>query len=414
MIFDTIEVSLDVEVRYVQKQIFDKILSKIKSGGLEVEYWDGTMKFYGPDKSSKLRLSIKSPKVINRMAKNVSLAFGEAYMRGDIETNLPIELCKLAYENDDLLNLSLSNNRFKKHNKNIKSRQKKLIEYHYDLGNDFYKLWLDNETLGYTCSYFLTDTDTLEQGQVQKFDHVLNKLQLTKDTSLLEIGFGWGYLLVRAAKRFGVKGFGVSLSKEQLKYAQALAKREKVDHLVTYKLMNYQDLPKLGKKFDRVVSVGFFEHVGRGNHDTYFKVVDDALKPHGISVLHCITQLSETKMDAWIDRYIFPGGYIPSIREVTWKLADYDFRLKDYENIGTHYIKTCREWLKRVEKNKHNIIKMYDEEFYRMWSFWLAGSIAAFETGQIDLSQWVFTKGHNLDWPQTREFLYNNDLHGNS
>jgi len=388
-----------------QKRIFDKSLLRLERGGVRINYWDGTNKFYGPDKSSKIEVTLKTPKVLTKMARNVSLAFGEAYMDGELEINQPIELMKLAYLNEDILNISASSNKFKRHTKNIKSHQKKLIEYHYDLGNDFYQLWLDKETLGYTCSYYKTDDDSIEQGQVQKFDHVLNKLQLKKDMTLLEIGFGWGYLLVRAAKRFGVKGFGVSLSKEQLKYTEALAKREKVDHLVTYKLMNYQDLPKLGKKFDRIASIGFFEHVGMGNHDTYFKVVDDGLKPHGISLLHCITQQTEIKTDAWVDKYIFPGGYMPSIREVTSKLPEYNFRLKDYENFGTHYVKTCQQWLKRVEENKQTIIKMYDERFYRMWTFWLAGSIAAFDVGVIDLSQWVFTKGHNKDWPLTRDYL---------
>lgn len=388
------------------KKLIDKMLSKIRYGGLKVIYWDGTHMFYGPDLSSKIVLKIKSPLSLLKMKKNISLAFGEAYVAGDIECDQLIDFLRLAHLNGRLINITASNNKFTGRNKNVRSRQKALIKYHYDLGNDFYKLWLDKQTLGYTCSYFKTKNDTLEQGQVQKFDHVLNKLQLTKDTTLLEIGFGWGYLLVRAAKRFGVKGFGVSLSEEQLKYARGYAKKQKVDHLVTFKLMNYQDLPNLNRQFDRVVSVGFFEHVGQGNHDTYFKVVDAMLKPKGISVLHCITQQVENKTDAWVDRYIFPGGYIPSIREVTARLPEYNFRLKDYENIGTHYIRTCQEWLNRVEKHKKTIINMYDEKFYRMWTFWLAGSVAAFDVGNLDLSQWVFTKGYVKDWPLTRDFLY--------
>jgi cyclopropane-fatty-acyl-phospholipid synthase len=390
----------------LQKTALDTILKRIKTGGVRVTYWDGDTRIYGNLSDPALHVRLNDPAIVAAMAKNTSLAIGEGYMNGTVEVDGPLdELAELAFKNQRAFDLP-GTNRLHKHNRNVKSNQPRLIGHHYDLGNDFYQLWLDKETLGYTCSYYKTPHDTLEDGQRQKFDHVLNKLRLEKGHELLDIGFGWGYLLIRAAKRFGVKGFGVSLSREQLKFARAWAKREGVDHLVTYELMNYQDLPKLKRQFDRIVSIGFFEHVGQGHHRTYFDIVGKLLKNDGVSVLHCITQLTEAPPDAWMDRYIFPGGYIPSAREVTAYFPEFNFVIKDYENIGPHYIATLEEWWQRFELHKEEIISKYDERFYRMWRFYLAGSISGFRSGVINLSQWTFTRIPSLDWPLTREYLY--------
>lgn len=391
----------------VEKALLDQMLRRIKIGSLMVTYWDGNTITYGQKRHSALHISITDKKVARALAKNVSLGFGESYMDGTLQIHCPLEeLLAFAYQNQAAFDISTSNRLYKKFNRNIKRLQRSFIAQHYDLGNDFYKLWLDTETLGYTCSYYKSNSDTLEQGQVQKFDYVLSKLQIKPGQDLLDIGFGWGYLLIRAAKRFGVKGVGVSLSQQQHDYATAWAKREKVDKLVEFKLMNYQDLPLLGRQFDRIVSVGFFEHVGQGNHKTYFDIIHTLLKSDGISVLHSISQLSEDPADAWLDRYIFPGGYIPSIREVTTHLTDYNFVLKDYENIGPHYILTLTQWWERFEQHKQQIIEMYDERFYRMWRLYLLSCREAFRAGQMNLSQWTFTRSPGLDWPLTREYLY--------
>lgn len=392
-------------MKMLQKTILINLLKKLRDANLVVTFWDGDKKTYKTNpKRPKVQITIKDPGFVKKLLKNASLAVGEAYMDETLLVDGPLEeFTAIGFRNAKLMNLG---ERFRGLNRNVKKLQRKYISYHYDIGNDFYKLWLDKETLGYTCSYYKSPKDTLETAQIQKFDHILNKLQLKKGMELLEIGFGWGYLLVRAAKRFGIRGYGVSLSKEQLEFANSLAKKAGVSHLVTFKLMNYQDLPKLKKQFDRVVSVGFMEHVGQGNHATYFKLVNKMLKDGGISVLHCITTHKEQPTYPWLDKYIFPGGYMPSIREITSLLPDFDFELKDYENIGLHYIPTLKEWWKRFESHKPEIIKMYDERFYRMWRFWLAASVASFQNGDIHLSQWVFTKGFVKDWPLTREYLY--------
>lgn len=391
----------------IEKNLLDSLLKRIKKGGLRLTYWDGDSRVYGEHKNPKLHVTITDKKVVRDISKNTSLGVGESYMDGMLIVDGPLdELIALGHANQQAFNIIGSNFLYKNFNRNIKPNQPTLISRHYDLGNDFYKMWLDKETLGYTCSYYKSPQDTLEQGQVQKFDHVLNKLQIQKGQELLDIGFGWGYLLIRAAKRFGVKGFGVSLSKEQHQYATEWAKREGVSDLVNFELMNYQDLPKLKRQFDRIASIGFFEHVGRGNHAAYFDIVDKMLKPDGISVLHSITQHTEQPTDAWIDKYIFPGGYTPSVREVTALLPNYNFVPKDYENIGPHYIATLEEWWKRFEDHKDEVIEMYDERFYRMWRFYLASSVASFREGGLNLSQWTFTRPPALDWPLTRSHLY--------
>lgn len=170
--------------------------------------------------------------------------------------------------------------------------------------------------------------------------------------------------------------------------------------------LNYQDLGQRNVRFDRVFSVGILEHVGRHNHHIYFATVEKLLKPGGLSVLHTITQERECKVDPWTDKYIFPGGYIPSYREIVRALPRYDFRLQDYENLRLHYVLTLKEWLRRYQAHKAKIISLYDKRFYRMYQLYLAHSAASFEYWDLGLSQFVFTKGLNNHLPLTRQHLY--------
>ncbi len=391
-----------------EKTLLTQGLKKLKRGGVTIKFWDGTSQTFGPDKPY-VTITIKSPAVVRAMMKNTSLGIGEGYARGDIEVDGPLDnVVRIAIENRKVFgSWGKTLQRMRQH-RNTKAHQAAYIEHHYDLGNDFYKLWLDNETMAYTCAYFRTKEDTLEHAQVQKMDHVLRKLQLEPGHSVAELGCGWGHLLVRAAKLYGAHGIGVTLSKEQVAYAKALAKREKVDHLVQFELMNYQDLPShVDYQFDRVMSVGMLEHVGLGNQHQFFQVIDALLKDKGVAVVHSITaQTEHIPTDAWIDKYIFPGGYVPSVREVTAKFPEYDLHMLDYENLRYHYKLTLDEWWRRYEKHKKKVITMYDEEFYRMWRFWLASSSGSFNFGSLSLSQWVLSKGINNNLPLTREHIY--------
>ena len=202
-------------------------------------------------------------------------------------------------------------------------KQKEEVSYHYDLGNDFYSLWLD-DTMSYSCGYFKNENDSLE-GQ-----------------SLLDIGCGWGSLLIEAAKNYKVKGLGITLSEEQYKKFKSRIEEENLQDYLDVKLMDYRELEKSGLSFDRVVSVGMLEHVGRPNYDLFMRNVSKVLKKEGIFVLHYISGLVESEGDAWMRKYIFPGGVIPSLREIVSLSADYKFYTTDIESLRTHYMKTLK------------------------------------------------------------------------
>ena len=287
-----------------------------------------------------------------------------------------------------------------------KTSQKKHISHHYDVGNDFYKLWLD-KSMSYSCAYFHEATDTLEQAQLNKIDHVLRKLQLKEGQSLLDIGSGWGSLLITAAKKYGVSGHGITLSTEQLKHSKAAAKSAGVENLVSFSLMNYQDLPLDGPKYDRIVSIGMFEHVGESGMKKYLKIVNALLRPGGVTVLHTIiTQKYRGGTDPWIEKYIFPAGRIPALREICDLLPKEDFCMIDYESLRIHYAMTLDEWLVRFQDNSKKIIDMNGEQLYLTWEMYLATCAANFRAGGIDIAQIMMTKGPNNDLSLTREFMY--------
>jgi len=390
----------------LEKQLLETYLKKLKNGGVGVSYWDGDQKTYGPS-DPYVTLHIKSPQVVRKMMRNPTMGVGESYAEGLLEVEGPLtDVVRIAIENPSRLKPLVRTLASHKLNKNVKTHQKSYIAHHYDLGNDFYQLWLDKQML-YTCAYYKSPKDTLEKAQKQKIDYVLKKLRLQKGQSIADLGCGWGTLLITAAKKYGATGIGVTLSEEQVTYANAAAKKAGVDKQIKFELLNYQALPERGETYDRVVSVGMMEHVGRHNHHTYFEAVNSLLKPGGVSVAHFISQQKELPVDAWIDKYIFPGGYLPSVREITALLPNYNFRLIDYENLRPHYALTLHEWRKRFNKHQTWVEKKFDKKFYRMWDFWLASSEGSFKYGSIDLSHFVFTKGMTNDLPLTREDWYN-------
>ena len=282
-----------------------------------------------------------------------------------------------------------------------KKNQEKEVRSHYDIGNDFYKLWLD-ETMSYSCGYFAHEDDTLYQAQVNKVDYILKKLYLKEGMSLLDIGCGWGFLLIEAAKKYKVHGTGITLSEEQYKECQNRIKAEGLEDYVDVELMDYRDLPKLGRQFDRVVSVGMVEHVGRDNYDLFLKCADQVMKKGGLFLLHFISALKEHPGDAWIKKYIFPGGTVPSLREMVNAMAEHDFHTMDIENLRFHYNRTLRCWRKNYLEHLDEVKKMFDDKFIRMWDLYLAACAATFHNGIIDLHQILMTKGINNDLPMVR------------
>ena len=347
-------------------------------------------------------VDFKKPIPVSRLLTSTSLALGEAYMDGDleIEGNLYNALDHFLGQ---MGKFSTDEGALKKliHTSLSQKNQEKEVTSHYDIGNDFYKLWLDS-TMSYSCAYFAHENDTLYEAQVHKVDYILKKLHLEKGMSLLDIGCGWGFLLIEAARKYGVKGTGITLSHEQYKEFQKRIKEQKLEDLLTVELMDYRDLPKSGMTFDRVVSVGMVEHVGRENYPFFVQDAAKALKPGGLFLLHFISSVTEHAGDPWIKRYIFPGGVIPSLREMISAMGDEGFHVLDVENLRLHYNKTLLCWEKNYREHLDQVREMFDERFVRMWDLYLSACAATFHNGIIDLHQILASKGVNNNIPMVR------------
>ena len=341
------------------------------------------------------------PKVKELMT-STSLALGEAYMDGDIQVEGELypalrhfmgQMGKFSTDTkvlDKLMFSSMS-----------KKNQKKEVCSHYNIGNEFYRLWLD-ETLSYSCGYFQTETNTLYEAQCQKADRILEKLYLKKGMTLCDIGCGWGYLLLRAAKRYQVQGVGITLSEEQKKVFEEKIKEEHLEDVLRVELLDYRDLPKLSRCFDRVVSVGMVEHVGRENYGQYMECVQQVLKPGGLFLLHFISALKEYPGDAWMKKYIFPGGVVPSLREMLQIAGELGYYTLDVESLRRHYSQTLLRWNENFQKHRSRITEMFDERFARMWELYLCSCAATFMDGVIDLHQILMSNGINNELPMVR------------
>ena len=393
----------------VDKIFLKSFLHTFKDESFCVKFWDDDEVKVG-ENDPLFKIILKKPIPKKDILTSTTLAFGEAYMNGDLE----VEGDFLLMLNTVLKYKEKFTTDFKglpKVFSNLTSRkkQKEEVTYHYDIGNDFYKLWLD-DTLSYSCAYFKNENESLGEAQLNKIHHLLKKLNLSEGMTLLDIGCGWGALLIEAAKLYKIKGLGITLSEEQYKAFKEKIEKENLQDYLQVKLMDYRELEKSGLLFDRVVSVGMLEHVGRSNYDLFMKCVSKVLKKEGVFVLHYISGLYESEGDAWIRKYIFPGGVIPTLREIISLSADYRFYTVDVESLRMHYYKTLLKWAENFEKNTDTVREMFDEKFVRMWRMYLYSCAACFYTGVIDLHQIVFTKGVNNSLPLTREYLYKKSL----
>ena len=351
---------------------------------------------------SEFTVNFKKPISKTALLTSTSLALGEAYMDGDLEIE-----GDLYYALDHFLGqmgkFSANASALKKlvHSSVSKKNQKKEVTSHYDIGNDFYKLWLD-ETMSYSCGYFKNPDDTLYQAQVNKVDYILQKLNLKEGMTLLDVGCGWGYLLMEAAKKYKIKGVGITLSQEQYTEFNRRIRQEGLQDSLKVQIMDYRDLPQSGYTFDRVVSVGMAEHVGRPNYQLFISCVSQVLKEGGVFLLHFISALKEHAGDPWIKKYIFPGGTVPSLREMISCMAEDDFHIMDVENLRLHYNKTLLCWAENFHRHLAQERTMFDERFLRMWDLYLNACAATFHNGIIDLHQILATKGINNDFPMVR------------
>ncbi len=276
------------------------------------------------------------------------------------------------------------------------------IHHHYDLGNDFYRLWLD-EQMVYTCAYYADPGATLEEAQTAKMDHVCRKLRLRAGERVAEAGCGWGALALHMAREYGARVRAFNVSREQVAWARDRAAAEGLAARVEFVEDDYRNI---GGRFDAFVSVGMLEHVGRDHYGDLGGVVHRCLEPCGRGLLHFIGRNRPAPLHRWIERRIFPGGYPPTLRETMEVLEPYDFSVLDVENLRLHYARTLEHWLERFDRNAERVRAMFDERFVRAWRLYLAGSVASFATGSLQLFQVLFSRPQDNDLPWTRTHLY--------
>ncbi|MGM0500896.1 MAG: class I SAM-dependent methyltransferase [Bacillota bacterium] len=394
----------------MQKRILKSLLNKLKGGNYKVIFWDEEEITSG-SAPYKIEIIFNEPLLLGKLIADPVLAFGEAYMKQKIEIKGNLE--ELLRLRNQALNKLWINNFISRlsdfsrgvQDKIIGSQDKEKIQHHYDIGNEFFSLWLD-KTMTYSCAYFNSPQDSLYQAQLQKIDHVLNKLQLQSGEKLLDIGSGWGCLIIRAVQKYDVNAVGLTLSEEQYQKTKQIIKDFELEEQVEVKLMDYKDMSPHKYQFDKIVSVGMFEHIGKKNYPVYMKKVHDLLKSGGLSLLHTITTLKEGPTNSWIGEYIFPGGYIPAVRQIVSLLPEYNFDLLHAENLRRHYALTLEQWHQNFCQEIDEIEQMFDKEFVRMWNLFLRGCAAEFRVGSLTIHQFLFSKGVNNQLPLTNKYIY--------
>lgn len=371
-----------------------RIQRGIQAAPLRFVLWDG-FELASTGGSPIASIAIKNRRALFRWLRDPELNFGEAYMFGAIEVhgNLPATL-EAVYRA-----MPGQNRRSWWQRANDPDAARENVHHHYDLGNDFYQLWLDRE-LVYTCAYFPTPDRTLEDAQLAKMDLVCRKLRLQPDERVVEAGCGWGALALHMARRYGVRVRAFNVSREQIAYARDRAGREGLADRVEFVEDDYRNVSGV---YDVFVSVGMLEHVGKPDYPTFGRVIDRSLSADGRGLLHFIGRNRPMPLNAWIRKRIFPGAYPPTLPEVfEHVLEPRGLSVLDVENLRLHYAKTLEHWLARFETASDQIRRMFDEPFLRAWRLYLAGSKAAFATGWMQLFQVVFARGGMNAIPWTR------------
>ncbi|SYW20331.1 SAM-dependent methyltransferase [Oenococcus oeni] len=393
----------------LEKTIYRRLLSRAFDIPVTVTYWDGKTEAYGTGKP-KIGIEIKKEITIKNLTSQPTLTLGEAYMRGDIEINGSIqELVASAYRNAGSFLTDKKFVKFLPKMSHSEEADKKDVQSHYDIGNDFYRLWLD-KTMTYSCAYFEHPDDSLETAQMNKVRHILYKLHPAAGGRLLDIGSGWGTLIITAAKEFHLKTIGITLSEEQYEYTKKQIQDNNLQEQVEVRLMDYRDLKD--EQFDYVTSVGMFEHVGKENLGLYFKKIKELLIPNGRALIHGITgQHQGVGVDPFLNKYIFPGGYIPNMAENLVHIMDAGLQLNDLEPLRRHYQATLEHWYHNYHKVFDQTAQRYGKDFARMWDLYLQGAAASFEAGNIDVMQFLVTNGPSgIKLPMTRNYIYEHEL----
>lgn len=405
----------------LSEKIFDRVIGHAVSLGVfEVVHADGTVARFGTPTQGfpDVRVRLADDKVARDILRDPGLGAGETFMDG-----------RLVIEQGDIMDLItlLSANSPWDHGRaiaapglkhrvantlgaayeavNRQASARKNISHHYDIGNDLYRLMLDTEYMQYSCAYWPSTDVTLEQAQVAKLAHIAAKLALKPGNTVLDIGCGWGGMAIYLAQHADVTITGITLSKEQLALARENAERAGVADRVRFELIDYRDMAARGDSFDRIVSVGMFEHVGVPQFETFFRACASLLKVDGVMLLHTIGRLGGPgKTDAFTRKYIFPGGYIPALSETLERSEKVRLIASDIETLRLHYAWTLRAWYDRCVAHRETIEAAYGAPFFRMWTFYLAGATAAFESGGMCNYQIQYIRDRHA-LPVTRDYL---------
>ena len=400
--------------------IFERVLNKlVKSGSLIVTDWKGKVSNFGDGTGKAVHVRFNTAAAARKMALDPDLQMGECYMSGEFEVlkgNI-YDFLALALKNAGLNGQSLANvnrnniihstiysyrmARRKFDQRNDKARARQNVRHHYDLSDDLYDLFLDKDRQ-YSCAYFENDKQSLDDAQLAKKRHIAAKLNLKPGMKVLDIGSGWGGLGLYLAEMYGVDVTGVTLSDEQLKVSNARAKERGVSKKVRFLLQDYRTLEN---KFDRIVSVGMFEHVGVTRFGEFFKKCAVLLKPNGTALVHSINHSDGPGApSAWIAKYIFPGGYVPSLSEVTPAIEKSGLYITDIEILRMHYARTLELWRSRFLANRDKAKAIYDERFCRMWEFYLAVAECGFRFVGVNNFQIQFGLDQHF-LPLTRDYI---------
>jgi cyclopropane-fatty-acyl-phospholipid synthase len=411
-------------------------------GVLTLRLWNGTTIRAGADAAtgpdSPFTLVFHTPEAVwSAVLGNDALALADAYFRGELDiegdffaalsikdhldalqlrpaekvsvafTALRLRMLNAAAHHSERLFAPSDAPRIKAHSK---AENRDAIHFHYDVSNEFYALWLDRAML-YSCAYFETPEMDLDAAQQAKLDHICRKLSLRPGETFLDIGCGWGALVIHAAQHYGVQARGVTLSPQQLKVARERIELAGLTDRVTVELLDYRDLPPQ-PLYDKVASVGMFEHVGLKNLPVYFATVHGLLKPHGLFLNHGITHDSEgwepSVSTEFINRYVFPDGQLDTISNVQRVMEHAKFEIADVEGLRPHYAMTLRHWVARLERNRAVALQYVNEASYRVWRLYMAACALQFESGEIGIYQVLASKrtAGIPDLPLTRRHLY--------
>ena len=393
-----------------------RLFSKIyKKGGIVLVDSYGQKFICGnPDLAKPLTLKILNKNLNWKLLINPDLSFPEAYMNGDIiiENGTLLDFLNLTFENLGRGEINTSGYVIKKilhawrflTNYNLPKKSKKDVQYHYDKGEDLYDLFLDKKHRQYSCAYFSSENESLEDAQQNKINHIIKKLDLHANEKVLDIGCGWGGMAFEIARQSKCEVKGISLSENQINYCNKKAKELKLDNQVRFELCDYRDIKE---KYNKIVSVGAFEHFGKKFYKTFFKKINDIMTDDGICLLHTIGSVDPPgPAQPFIQKRIFPGGIVPSLSELIGPIEKTGLILSDCETLIHHYDKTLKAWLDRFLKNKDKAKSLYNKEFVRMWEFYLASCSAAFKFRDLVVYQLQLVKNFTAPPSNRRNYIY--------